>query len=63
VIVCLDEARRQAKINGCSHKEETARYVVHGILHCLGYDDRKLRERDEMWALQEKLVGKYKKLL
>jgi len=63
VIVCLDEAKRQAKTNGCSYKEEAARYVVHGMLHCLGYDDHKRSDRDEMWALQEKLVEKHKKLL
>ena len=63
VIVCLDEAKRQSKINNVSYKEEVGRYIVHGILHCLGYDDIKKEDRDELWALQEKLMKKHKKIL
>jgi len=63
LIICLDEAKRQAKRAGCSCSEELGRYIVHGILHCLGYDDIRPRDRRKMWAVQEQLVGKYKKLL
>jgi len=63
IIVCLDQAKRQAKKENCSVSEELCRYVIHGILHCIGYDDNNSRNRDKMWALQEKLVRKYKHLL
>jgi probable rRNA maturation factor len=40
MLVCLDEAERQ----GCAHGHEARRelllYIVHGVLHCLGHDDR-----------------------
>jgi len=63
VIVCVDEARRQARQAGCSVKEELGRYVVHGILHCIGYDDLKPHDCKKMWALQERLVKRYKQTL
>ena len=63
VIICVDRAKRHAKEAGCSLSEELLRCVNHGILHCLGHRDQKPSEREKMWSLQEKLVGKYKKLL
>ena len=58
VIVCLDEAKRQAKKNKCSYKEEVFRYITHGLLHCVGYDDVKPKDPKKMWTLQEKLLKK-----
>ncbi len=63
LIICLDEAKRQAACAACSVQEELGRYVVHGILHCLGYDDIRPRDRKKMWAVQERLVRKYGKFL
>ena len=34
-----DEARRQAELRGHGVAQELALYIVHGILHCTGYDD------------------------
>jgi len=39
VYISLDRAREQARIFNTSWKEELARYVIHGILHLLGYED------------------------
>lgn len=39
IVVCADEARRQSHARGHGLAEELALYVVHGILHCSGYDD------------------------
>lgn len=39
LIVCLDEARRQAGERGHEPWRELLLYVVHGVLHCLGHDD------------------------
>ncbi|MCH9609542.1 MAG: Endoribonuclease YbeY [Chlamydiales bacterium] len=35
---------------------ETSLYVVHGLLHLLGYDDIKDEERDEMRAAENRLM-------
>mgnify|MGYP006282544809 CR=1 FL=1 len=38
-VVCLDEARRQACGRGHGVVEELVLYVLHGVLHGLGFDD------------------------
>ena len=38
-MICADEARRQARTRGHGPAEELALYIVHGVLHCTGYDD------------------------
>lgn len=39
VIVCPAMARRQAKVYACAPQDELTLYLIHGILHLLGYDD------------------------
>ena len=39
--VCLDEAVRQARRFHTTWQSELVRYVVHGVLHLLGYDDQR----------------------
>jgi probable rRNA maturation factor len=39
LLVCADEAARQAAARGIELAHELTLYVVHGVLHCLGFDD------------------------
>lgn len=39
IMVCLDEGSRQAEQRGYAVERELLLYIVHGVLHCLGYDD------------------------
>ncbi len=39
VIVCVDEARRQAESRGVAIERELLLYILHAALHCLGHDD------------------------
>jgi len=39
IVVCADEARRQAEARRHGIAEELTLYIVHGVLHCTGYDD------------------------
>lgn len=39
VVICLDEAARQASRRGHAVRHEVLLYAVHGLLHLLGYDD------------------------
>ena len=48
IFVCLDEAVCQARRFHTSWQSELVRYVVHGVLHLLGYDDRDRRARRRM---------------
>jgi len=40
VIVCVPEARRQAKARKVPVERELLLYALHGLLHLCGYDDR-----------------------
>lgn len=39
MLLCLDEAERQARERGHEAAKELLLYALHGVLHCLGYDD------------------------
>jgi probable rRNA maturation factor len=59
VVVSADTAAREARRRRLSAEEELLRYVAHGILHLLGYDDRRPRDRARMWARQEKELRRF----
>lgn len=54
VVVSAETAAREARRRGIPPREELLRYVTHGILHLLGYDDRLPRQRVRMWNRQER---------
>lgn len=45
IFVCPATAIQYAKDNGGNPYEETTLYVIHGLLHLLGYDDIKKKDR------------------
>lgn len=58
IYICVSEAERQAREFGTTFPSEIVRYVVHGILHLLGYDDltpakRKIMKRAENRLLRD----------
>jgi probable rRNA maturation factor len=56
VVVSTDTAAREAKARGIGVEEELLRYVAHGVLHLLGYDDHTPPQRGRMWRRQERYV-------
>jgi probable rRNA maturation factor len=56
VVICPEVAARQAKDFGHSLMDEMLVLATHGILHLLGFDHATAAEREEMFALQRKLV-------
>jgi probable rRNA maturation factor len=54
LVISAPYARAEARRRGIPEREELLRYVVHGILHLRGYDDRAPRDRRRMWARQER---------
>ena len=48
VVVSADTAQRAASRFGWSAADELLLYVIHGMLHLVGYDDRTPEERAEM---------------
>jgi rRNA maturation RNase YbeY len=56
IFVCVDEAVSQARRFRTIWQSELVRYVVHGVLHLVGYDDRASRARRRMRAAEDALV-------
>lgn len=56
LLICLDEASRQAGARGHDAERELLLYVVHGVLHCLGYDDHDEEQYAAMHAREDEVL-------
>lgn len=56
IILCLDEARRQAKERGHETRVELLLYAIHGLLHLLGEDDHDEDDYQRMHAREDELL-------
>ena len=56
IYVDLDTAAEQHETYAVSFEEEARRYVVHGLLHLLGYDDATDAERAAMRRLEDRYL-------
>jgi len=60
ICVSVDTAARECSNNGCSFSEEMTLYVVHGLLHLAGYDDRSPEDLAQMRAAERKAMDHLK---
>ncbi|HEX6576044.1 MAG TPA: rRNA maturation RNase YbeY [Gemmatimonadaceae bacterium] len=60
IYICPSVARRNARANSVSERQELARLVVHGALHVAGYDhpEDETRTSSTMWKRQEKILAR-----
>lgn len=58
VAVCMKRAEEQAEEYGHSLERELHYLLVHGIMHCLGYDHVTDEERAEMREKEESVLSK-----
>ena len=56
VFLCPRYIRRQAKRFHVSFREESARSLVHGLLHLSGHDRETKRDAARMFRIQERIV-------
>jgi probable rRNA maturation factor len=56
LLVCADEAARQADARGIPPERELLLYVIHGVLHCLGFDDHDEAAAARMHAEEDRLL-------
>ena len=56
VVISLETASRQAKRYGHSLDKEIALLVVHGILHLLGYDHLKKKDKEKMREKKKQIL-------
>lgn len=59
ILVCLDVAVEQAGRYGTSWTSELLRYVIHGLLHLQGFDDRTAAARRRMKRVENRLVRQW----
>lgn len=58
IVICLEQARRQAEQSGHPVENEVALLEIHGLLHLLGYDHLDKEQHDEMWKYQNMYLDK-----
>lgn len=56
IVVCIDEARRQAGERGHPLRHEALLYAVHGLLHLLGEDDQDDASFQRMHQREDELL-------
>jgi probable rRNA maturation factor len=56
IFVSVETAERQAREFSTSHLEEIHLYIVHGLLHLAGFDDKTGRARKRMAAMQQEII-------
>jgi probable rRNA maturation factor len=60
LVLCPAVAERQAGQAGHGTEAEIELLTVHGILHLLGYDHAEPQEHEEMFGLQDRLLGEWR---
>ncbi len=58
IIICPDVAFGEARKSQNSPNDYTSFLLIHGLLHCLGYDHESQNDRIRMERLEEKLFKK-----
>jgi len=56
VVVCGDVAVSQARSRRIGPQRELMLYIVHGLLHVMGFDDTTPQAAEKMYARQEELL-------
>ena len=56
IIISADSARKNAKTFGGSPQKEIILYVIHGILHLLGFDDHSPKDIQSMRREEQKIL-------
>lgn len=56
IAVCSDVAERHAMKRGHSVEQELLLYIVHGMLHCCGYDDQSERASAVMHREEDRIL-------
>jgi len=56
VLACVDEAVRQARRFRTTWQSELLRYLLHGVLHLCGFEDKKPVQRKHMKRLEDPLL-------
>ena len=58
IVICKKRAREQAEEYGHSFNRELHYLIVHGVMHCLGYDHEEETDKAKMREMEEKVLKK-----
>ena len=58
IFICVDEAVLQARKFGTSWQSEMVRYLVHGTLHLIGFDDTNAGVRRKMKREEDRVLAR-----
>lgn len=58
IAICEERAKEQAEEYGHSYNRELHYLIVHGVMHCLGYDHMTDGDKREMREKEEYILGK-----
>jgi probable rRNA maturation factor len=61
ILVSIETAERQAQEFSTSPLEEVHLYIVHGLLHLAGLEDKTVRGRNHMAAMQQQIIEEVKR--
>lgn len=62
IVISLDTVRRHSASYGNTVQEEIKKLIVHGILHLLGHDHKKKKEKEVMRRMESELLTVLKEL-
>ncbi len=57
--ISLQDAARNAKKYNVPLEQELMRLVIHGVLHLLGYNDKRSKQQVVMKRMENRLINKY----
>lgn len=58
ILISLDQAQKQAKLQGVNLKQELLFLIIHSILHLIGYDHITTKQIKDMQNLESQLWKK-----
>jgi len=58
IVICRDQAMRQAQMRGHEPRMELLLYALHGLLHLIGYDDQSSQQATQMHQREDELLVK-----
>lgn len=58
IAICIERAKEQANEYGHSFERELHYLIIHGVMHCFGFDHEREEDKAEMRLQEEKILGK-----
>lgn len=62
IVISTDTAKRQGKEEGHGTLTETKILAIHGLLHLLGYRDKRKKDHAAMWKKTDELLARVSRL-